>query len=206
MLDRIKIVDSADVGDDINIQMSSLFVEAFDSLLKPFGQRRETLIEAFTPLFNPACFSVALDDKKVVSMAALSKGGEKPLSPDRKHLVKVLGMLKGNILYFVLKKELNTSTYPVRQTPGTGIIQYVATKQTHRGRRLASALIRHLIETSDCDTFILEVADNNKTAIAVYEGLGFKTIATKPVKHTKHTGISQFLYMKLQRDTYESSD
>lgn len=204
MLDRIKILDAADVGGDINKQMSSLFVEAFDALLKPFGQTEETLIKAFTPLFNPACFSVVLDDKTVVAMAALTKGDEKPLLPDRKHLVKVLGMFKGHILYFVLKKELNTSAYPVNQTLGTGIIQYVATRHSCRGQQLASGLIRHLIESSDCDTFILEVADNNKAAITVYERLGFQTIATKPVKHTKHTGISQFLYMKLERDAYTS--
>lgn len=194
-----QILMASDVKGDVQHQLSRLFVEAFYGLLKAFKKDEEHLVAAFSPFFNVRHFAVVLDRDEVVAMASLVAGDEASITLDRKHMVKILGVIKGNLAYAILKRELNTDNYPIEKTDDLRIIEYVATKRSHRGKRLAAKAIAYLVEQSDARKIVLEVADNNKQAMTLYERLGFKTIASRPMKHTKHTGIETFYYMELNR-------
>lgn len=189
------ITAAEDAPDLTNAALSDLFVDSFWPLMKAFRIPPERLKQAFEPSFNRTCFAVAMEGGELLAMAALAGKKEKPFSFVFRHAVKTLGVLSGTMLFFVLSRALDTGQYPVEHTDRTGYIEYVATAAAARGRGLAGAVIRHLIDHSDFDTYVLEVAGNNSAAKHTYERLGFRTVASKRAGHTKHTGIEHFDYM-----------
>ncbi|MCL2199708.1 MAG: GNAT family N-acetyltransferase [Defluviitaleaceae bacterium] len=174
-------------------QLSRVFVEGFYEWVKPFHKDKEILVQIFTHVFCPEYFYVALDGETVCAMAACTQGYS-PIVLKREEFIKVLGFLRGNLMYFSLKRHIVRNEYPFTLSKNTGTIEFVATEESHRNQGLAHKLLTHLIEQTPYDAYVLEVADLNKNALKLYTKLGFKEM--KRIKAAKNSGTDYFIYMR----------
>ncbi|MCL1863418.1 MAG: GNAT family N-acetyltransferase [Defluviitaleaceae bacterium] len=150
------------------------------------------LVKIFAHIFCLKYFYVALDGGKVAAMVSCTQGYP-PISLKREEFIKILGVLRGNLMYFTLKRNMrrNSSHFAFKDT---GIIEFVTTEESSRNKGLGYQLLTYVMEQTPYDAYVLEVADTNKSAIRLYEKLGFREI--KRVKANKNSGANDFIYMR----------
>jgi len=86
------------------------------------------------------------------------------------------------------------NTLPFTISRKTGVLEFVATAPEFRKQGIGYALLAHIITALPYDSYMLEVADNNKSAIHLYERLGFKEF--KQVAAARRNGVNAFIYMR----------
>ena len=74
-------------------------------------------------------------------------------------------------------------------------IEFVATSSNHQRCGVASKIIQYIFENDSHTSFVLEVADTNSKAVALYKKLGFKEITRIKMKNSKQSGVDNLLYM-----------
>jgi ribosomal protein S18 acetylase RimI-like enzyme len=80
-------------------------------------------------------------------------------------------------------------------------IEFVGTASRFQGKGVATALITHLLALPQYREYVLEaVSDINTPALNLYRKLGFVEYKRVPVKHTKLSGISYYVSLKLMQD------
>lgn len=183
---------------DIPLSLSSLLVEGFYQWLQFFNKDKNTLIRAFAHIFNPNMFYVAVIDEKIVGMAAVSKNQEPCVSLNKIELQKHLGRFKGYLAYKILKKEFIEKKYPFRITDDMHLIEFVATQEKYRRMGVAYKIIEYILDHNS-PTFVLEVADNNASAISLYDKLGFKEFNRMKIKGGKRNGVTYAIYMQYKK-------
>ena len=128
-------------------------------------------------------------------MAALTPGRALPILLDKSIMRKHLGFITGTVGHFAFTKFLVNHEYPLDISRNVGVFEFVAAGADFQGRGIAHGLLKHLIESHDFESFVLEVAENNLPARALYERkLGFVEI--KRIKAPLITGIGHLLYLK----------
>ncbi|CAK4033187.1 N-alpha-acetyltransferase 30-like [Lecanosticta acicola] len=112
----------------------------------------------------------------------------------------------GDLCFMALDKEDNLlgvivcKLEPHRGGPVRGYIAMLATQQEHRGKGIASRLVRMAVEAmieKDADEIALETEVDNVPSLRIYENLGF--IRTKKLHRYYLSGSSAFrliLYLK----------
>lgn len=175
-------------------QMGRIFAEGFYQWLKYFTKDKEKLIKAMAHIFILDYFYLAVEGDKITAITACTDGKTPPVALDKKTLCKTLGFITGRITYAVLTKNLVNHSYPFEVMPQTGSIEFVATAPEFRGKGAAYGLISHIIESTSYADYILEVADNNTSAVRLYDKLGFVEFKRTPAP--KQGGFKHFLYMK----------
>lgn len=195
-MDAINVKRVSQIDNDINEQISGIFVDGFYQWLQFFSKDREALKKAFAHMFNPEVFYVALCDDRVVGIAACTYGKTLSVRLDKKELKKHLGSVKGGIAYTVLKKEFEEKPYPFPVSDNMGLIEFVATSPKYRGKGVASAMFRYFFETTFYTEYVLEAADTNTNAVRLYEKLGFFEFMRVKQKNSKRSGVNNLLYMK----------
>jgi ribosomal protein S18 acetylase RimI-like enzyme len=200
----MKMIRANELGNDAKIKISEIFVDGFYKWLKYFSKNKKKLAEAFRHMFHLDVFYVAVIDGEIAGIAACTDGKNPPIHLDRKELQKHLGVIRGIITHFVLKRELEERSYPFEITEGMGMIEFVATATNHRGKGVATAIIQEIIRSTPCTEYALEVADTNTVAIHLYEKLGFHEFMRIKHKHSKRSGVNYLVYMKKKkvRDSY----
>ena len=178
-------------------QMGMIFADGFYQWLKVFSKDKERLAGAFAHIFDLSCFYLAMQDGEIAALAACTGGKPPPIRLDKKILRRTLGLLRGSLAFVMLNKHLVNHTYPFALSPQTGSIEFVATAPAHRGKGAAHALIEQMMHILPYDEYILEVADNNSSAIRLYEKLGFAAFKRTPAP--KGSGMTHFVYMKRDR-------
>ena len=181
------------VAFDPKPQMSRIFVEGFYPWIKHICKDKDRLINVFAHMFDLERFYVAVDAGQIAAMAACTDGTS-PVVLDRKIFAQVLGLVRGNISYFILRRHMMCGSLPFAIGSNTGVIEFVATAPEFRQQGMAQALLSHVMAALPFDTYMLEVADNNAGALRLYEKLGFKEI--KRIKASKRSGINEFVYMR----------
>ena len=161
----MKMIRANELGNDAKIKISEIFVDGFYKWLKYFSKNKKKLAEAFRHMFHLDVFYVAVIDGEIAGIAACTDGKNPPIHLDRKELQKHLGVIRGIITHFVLKRELEERSYPFEITEGMGMIEFVATATNHRGKGVATAIIQEIIRSTPCTEYALEVADTNTVAI-----------------------------------------
>ena len=192
-MENFRQIRADEVDFDLRPQLSRVFVEGFYTWIKHFHKDKKKLTEAFTHVFDLKHFFVTMDGDTVAGMVACTHGYA-PIALNRKTFVKVLGLIRGNIAYFMLKRHMIRNAYPFSLSPKTGSIEFVATASEYQRRGIARDLILHTMGANPYDSYVLEVADTNKGAVSVYEKLGFKEI--KRIKAPRGSGVNFFLYMR----------
>ncbi len=196
MVIAMEVVKASSLEDNARKKISDIFVGGFIQWLGYFSKDEEKLSRAFSHMFLLDSFYVALVDGEIAGIAACTDGKHPPIRLYSKELRRYLGLIKGTIAGIVLKKELENHPYPFPIEPGCGSVEFVATDRRHRGKGVATSIIKHIFADTAYDSFILEVADTNTSAVRVYEKLGFTEFTRIPQKHSKQSGINYLVYMK----------
>ena len=174
-------------------QLSRIFVEGFYTWIKNFHTDKDKLTAAFIHVFDLTHFYVTLDGENIAGMVACTQGYA-PIALDRHVFAKELGFFRGNFAYYMLKRHMVRNAYPFSLGSQTGSIEFVATSPDYRNRGIARGLITHTMQVNPYNSYVLEVADTNESAVSVYTKLGFKEI--KRVKAPRNSGVNFFLYMR----------
>ena len=195
---------ASEFPDTIRRDMSRIFVEGFKQWLVYFSKDERKLAAALEHAFVLEHFTIATaDGDQPAAMAACIRDGERAILLNPKELRRHLGFLRGSLAAAVLKGELENHKYPFRLSQSIGSLEFVATAPLYRGWGAASGLLRHIMETTPFDSYILEVASSNTPAIRLYEKLGFAEFRRVEQKHKKQSGFDYYLYMrhdKIQAD------
>lgn len=177
--------------------MAEIFVAGFYDWLKYFGKSPAKLAQAFAHSFQLEAFFVAVtDSNRILSMAACPIGAPS-LALDANKLRKALGIARGTMAAKMLQKHLVENEYPFTLTPDLGSIEFVATAPDAQGQGIAGQLIEYIIHNRPFDTYVLEVAETNTRAVALYQRLGFTERARKPAP--KRSGVGAYCYLERPR-------
>ena len=188
-----KKADSLDF--DPRPQMAKIFAEGFAHLFSAFSKDTELLAKAFAHVFVLQYFYVALQGKTIAAIVACTNGIS-PIVFDKKICKKELGFLRGWIAHNQLTKYIVNHKFPFDFTPNMGRIEIVGSAANFRGKGIAYGLIKHTIESTPFDEYVLEVIDDNTGAIKLYEKLGFETFDKVKMPGSVKGIINAFLYMK----------
>lgn len=192
----MKIIKVSTASHDLRPAISKIFVEGFYEWLKFFSKDKEKLARTFTHIFNPEVFYAAVENDIVLGFAACSDGTNPSVQLKQQEFRKHLGFIKGTIAYRVLRREFEEKPYPFEILPDMGAVEFVATDSQHRGRGVATQIIRYIHETTPYTTYVLEVADTNTKALKLYEKLGYHVFKSVAERHAKRSGFNFYLYME----------
>lgn len=190
------IVSGNEISTADKIVISRIFASSFYQWFEYFSKDIDELALAFENSFVLDKFYFIKEINVICGMTACNDGNSSSIKLVKKDLIENLGFVKGNIANIVLKKELEKHTYPFEITKNTMFIEYVAVDSNFRNKGVASKLISHIITNTNCNEFILEVADTNVAAVNLYKKIGFVEFLSIPHKHSKQSGINNMLYMK----------
>lgn len=192
----MKVICAGEVSSNhIRNEISSIFVNGFYEWIKFFSKDKDVLKKAFAHMFNLDAFYIAIIDEEVAGFASISNDRIKNISLNRKQLQKHLGFFMGFFAYKVFRKEFEDKKYPFTITSDMQPIEFVATSSNHQRCGVASKIIQYIFENDSHTSFVLEVADTNSKAVALYKKLGFKEITRIKMKNSKQSGVDNLLYM-----------
>ena len=194
---KFTIVKADKVDFDVRKQMSEIFSEGFSQWLVFFSKDKNKIAKAFAHMFVLNQFYVAIANNKVGGMTACTDGADRSVRLNKKELRKHLGFFKGSMAGIFLKKEFEApfEEFP----PNTGSIEFVGTASEFRGQGVAFQIIKHIIENTPYNDYVIEeVADTNTSAMNLYNKLGFEEYKRKPLPEirAKKIGINNFLSLK----------
>ena len=193
----MKVICAGEVSrNHIRNEISSIFVDGFYEWIKFFSKDKDVLKKAFAHMFNLDAFYIAIIDEQVAGFASISNDRVKNISLNKKQLQKHLGFFMGFFAYKVLRKEFEDKKYPFTITSDMQPIEFVATSSNHQRCGVASKIIQYIFENDSHTSFVLEVADTNSKAVALYKKLGFKEITRIKMKDSKQSGVDNLLYME----------
>lgn len=193
----MKVICAGEVSSNhIRNEISSIFVDGFYEWIKFFSKDKDVLKKAFAHMFNLDAFYIAIIDERVAGFASISNDRVKNISLNRKQLQQHLGFFMGFFAYKVLRKEFEDKKYPFTITSDMQPIEFVATSSNHQRCGVASKIIQYIFENDSRTSFVLEVADTNSKAVALYKKLGFKEITRIKMKNSKQSGVDNLLYME----------
>lgn len=198
----MQIIRANELGGSARKSISDIFVAGFMQWLKYFSKDAEKLSRAFAHMFVLDAFYVATIDGNIAGIAACTDGKTPPVHIHASEFRRHLGLIKGSIAAAVLKKELENHAYPFPVEPGTGSVEFVATGTNHRGKGVASGIIRHILANAPYRNFILEVADTNVNAVRIYEKLGFTEFFRVAHKNSKQSGVNYLVYMRREKTNF----
>ena len=196
---------SSDLQPNARLEISRIFVEGFYEWFKYFSKDKNKLISAFSDAFVWERFYVAIENGKIVGMAALTNGKEAVVITNKKTLRKHLGIIRGSIAKFFLKKEFEKHSYPFDMCADTDSIEFVAVEKEHRGKNIAGQLMHYIVQNSSKNRFVLEVASSNTPAIRAYEKFGFVEFFTTNLspKEQKYAGFEKYIYMEYLKQSVQ---
>jgi len=182
---------------DVRRGISEIFADGFTQWLGFFSKDSKRIAAAFAHMFVLDQFYVALYEGQVIGMAACTGGTLRSVKLDKKELREHLGFVKGSMAGIFLKKEFEAPF--VNLPPSTGSIEFVGTAAEFRGQGVASQLIRHILEHTSYEGYLIEeVADTNIPAMKLYNKLGFEEYKRRqiPINRAKKIGINYLVSLR----------
>jgi ribosomal protein S18 acetylase RimI-like enzyme len=197
----VEVKRAVDFDESIREKISEIFVDAYAKDLQFFSKDKNTLIKAFTHMFMPEYFHIAVIDNEIAGMAVCIDTDNFCIHHNKKILIKYLGLVKGLSANIMFKYYFNKlPKYPMETDEKTASVEFVATRSQYRKKGVASAIIHYLFTLPQYKDYILEVADTNTNAFELYKKLGFKEIYRKELKvGKKYAGLNAFVYMKYSK-------
>ena len=194
----LKIHAALDIADpDSAAKIAEIYVEGFyEMAFKYFSKDKEKLNKAFAELVSLQAFHVAVIDDEIAGIIACVEKSSHSLNIKKKPLTKHLGLLRGTFAYYAIKAYYKKYQNEMREK--TAIIDCLATLPKYRGKGVATALMQHLFNIPEYETYLLDVADTNTNAVELYKKLGFKE--TRRKKAPAGSGINYFLYMEYSKE------
>ena len=154
-------------------QAAEIFVESYYPNLEFLSPHPATIVDALVHSFiREQYYAGILDDNVVGIVACSTKAGRSHRFVPKEFIVR-FGLFKGYLGYRRMKKALET---PLELKPGQCYIESVATDTAFRGMGISTRLQQYIMDTLECEEFLLEVDPENYIAIQLYEKLGFSII------------------------------
>jgi ribosomal protein S18 acetylase RimI-like enzyme len=190
----VEIKHASELGEEAKTRISEIFVDGFGKELTFFSKDKSKLARALEHMFVVDDFYCAIVDGEVAGITACTNGKGSSVCLDAKDLRNHLGFYKGTLASLFLKPEFEKP--PVEVGDKIASVEFVATATKFRGQGIATAIMNHLFRFPQYDQYVLEVADTNKSAVKLYEKLGYKEIKRIKHKHSKISGVNYLVYMK----------
>jgi len=180
-------------------QMGKILAEGFyEHGLKSISKNKGKLADALAHAFCLDKFYLAVEGENILGFAACTNG-KAPILLSKKDLIRGLGFIRGRIAFWALNKFMVNHHYPFEILDTMGVIEFVTTSPEHRGKGVAGKLIAYIMDDKQNDSYILEVADTNTSAIRVYEKLGFVEFIRIPAP--KSVDFKNLVYMRTGNGT-----
>lgn len=179
-------------------QLGAIFADGFyNAGLSLLHKDKAVLGRALAHMFILDYFYTAVEGNEIISIVAVVEKKPPPVKLNKKILRQELGFFRGSLAYWGLNKFLVNAPYPFPMAMGMASIEFVATAPNHRGKGAAKKLLEHVFNEFGLTyaQYVLEVVDNNASAIKLYEKLGFKEFTRKPAP-SKRAGFDFHVYMK----------
>ncbi len=193
---KITIKSMTDYKNSIHQEVCSIFIDSYYNQLKAITNSKETLNHLFVSTFQEEFFYVAELDHEIVGILACTTNKRRAMMITKATFQKNLGLIKGFLFYFFLKSDFNNELpYP----SDIGYIECVATKPSARGKGIATTLLREVIKLLPLKHYCLEVVDTNKTALQIYQKLGFYETHRKKTRFPKIKGFHEKIYMEFKK-------
>jgi ribosomal protein S18 acetylase RimI-like enzyme len=184
------------LNENMKEKISELFVEAFGKDLEIISKDANKLTKAFSHIFVLDYFYVGMIDNEIAGMMVCIDKEHYCIKPDRKILVKYLGLIKGLLANMIFKNYFNKHPkYPVEIDEKTGSIEFVATNKKYRKNGIATKIMEYIFSLNMYEKYILEVADTNEAAYNLYKKLGYNEVYKVKQKFSKQIGINYLVYM-----------
>ncbi len=177
---------------DIALCIAEGFKKDFDVLCK----NTHTVATAISTGLQISKFYVAESENEVVGVVAISDCNGRAATTDIASYKENFGFFKGSIANLVLKEEFES---PLDYPPTTGYIEFVAVRNSHQRKGIATSMLKESMIQSSYEDYVLDVTDVNPAAIRCYSALGFKEFKRAKEKHSKQKGFSAKIYMKYQK-------
>lgn len=177
---------------DIALCIAEGFKKDFDVLCK----NSHTVAAAISTGIQISKFYVAESKNEVVGVVAISDCNGRAATTDIASYKENFGFFKGSIANLVLKEEFES---PLDYPPTTGYIEFVAVRNSHQRKGIATSMLKESMIQSSYEDYVLDVTDVNTAAIRCYSALGFKEFKRAKEKHSKQKGFSAKIYMKYQK-------
>ena len=177
---------------DIALSIAEGFKKDFDVLCK----NTHTVATAISTGIQISKFYVAESENEVVGVVAISDCNGRAATTDIASYKENFGFIKGNIANLVLKEEFES---PLDYPPTTGYIEFVAVRNSHQRKGIATSMLKESMIQSSYEDYVLDVTDVNTAAIRCYSALGFKEFKRVKEKHSKQKGFSAKIYMRYQK-------
>lgn len=182
---------------DARVILADLFVEGFYQWLRFFNKDKQKLKKAFEHIFILEKFYIGFYDNDAAGMAAVSDGHNLVVKMNKRQLITHLGFLRGRLAYYLLRKEFEIINK--NGIPPYSEIAFVAVHKDHRRKGVASHIIQYIINNTEFNEYILEVADTNTNAVNLYQKLGFTEFERIKCKNPKRAGFNYLVYMKIKK-------
>ncbi len=190
----IKIKRAIELGDKANQILSKIFVDSYYDELKEISKDRKKLYRAFEHTFLLGYTYIAFINNEAVGFISCTNGCNRSMLIDSKVFRKEFGFIKGSIISKILIS--NFTKEPLKSGYKIGFIDNVATSPSSQGNGVGTALIKHVLNFSRYNHYVLEVSDNNSSAIHLYSKLGFTEFDRVKFKHTKKHSINHLLWLE----------
>lgn len=167
--------------------------EGFEKDFSSLCKNTEKVARAIGGGIRTDRFYIAEAGQEIAGVAAVSDCHSRALSIDPAAYKKNFGLIKGMLACMVLKDEFESKLdYPET----TGYIEFVAVREKHRRKGVATAMLRETMAIASYETFVLDVTDINSSAILCYRNLGFQEFKRVNEKYGKQKGYNAKIYMK----------
>ncbi|SDM56947.1 GNAT family N-acetyltransferase [Allokutzneria albata] len=192
----ITVVRADELGEGARGRVADVFARGFAEDFSYFSKDPGVLADAFAHMLLLDRFHVVCVDGEPAAIATLTTGTEQCFAPKWGPMREHLGLLRGTICYFVVRKQFMAVSDGV--TEGVGEIGFVTTAPGYQRRGLGTVLLRHLIATPGFRAFVLEeIKDTNEAALGLYRKLGFTEYRRRPQKHAARAGFDAYVSMRL---------
>lgn len=193
----IKIKRGDELGESYRRQVTEVLVRGFAEDFAYFSKDPETLTGAFEHMIQLDRFYVALADDAPAAIASVTEGDQECFEPDRRAMQRSLGWWHGLTSSVIVRSQFLGAYDGAR--PGLAEIGFVTTEPRFRGKGIAIALMRHLLQLPYDEFVLQDIKDTNTPALKLYRKLGFVETRIRPVKFAKRAGFSTYVTMSFDR-------
>lgn len=177
-------------------QIAKCIAEAFKKDFSVLSKDVDAVSAAIAAGIQTERFYVAIDNRAVVGVLAVSDCNGRSVLADAKTNRKYFGLVKGIIATMVFKEEFGKQL----EYPDTvGYIEFVAVLENYRRKGITSKLLSDAIANGQYTRYELDVTDINRGAISCYNKFGFTEYKREKVSHAKQKGFNEKIYMRYEK-------
>jgi ribosomal protein S18 acetylase RimI-like enzyme len=189
------MIEFRKAADSDREQVAKCIAEAFKKDFSSLSKDTQSVAAAIAGGIQTDRFYVAVDNKAIVGVLAVSDCNGRSILTNAKSNRKHFGFVRGIIATIVFKEEFEKQL----EYPSTvGYIEFVAVLESYRRRGIASQLLSYAMANGKYSRYELDVTDINQGAITCYRKYGFTEYKREKVKHAKQKGFSEKIYMRYE--------